>query len=56
MKSQRQEDRGMPKPYDKLVVQAEQAIAGVKDPELRRVAFERVLNDLLTGGGEAYSG
>ena len=37
----------MAKPYSELVAQAERAVAGVKDAELRRVAFERVLNDLL---------
>ncbi len=46
----------MPKPYADLVAQAEQAVAAVKDAELRRVAFERILNDLLAGGGEAQSG
>ena len=37
----------MSKPYAELVAQAERAVASVKDAELRRVAFERVLNDLL---------
>jgi len=46
----------MPKPYAELVARAEQAVAGVKDAELRRVAFERILNDLLSGGSEAQSG
>lgn len=45
----------MTKSYAELVAQAEQAVAGVKDAELRRVAFERILNDLLAGGGEAQS-
>jgi hypothetical protein len=35
--------------YAELVAQAEQAVAAVKDAELRRVAFERVLDDLLSG-------
>lgn len=39
------------KPYGELVAQAEAAVASVKDAELRRVAFEKVLNDLLTDGG-----
>jgi hypothetical protein len=39
------------KPYGQLVAQAEAAVASVKDAELRRVAFEKVLNDLLTDGG-----
>ena len=33
--------------YSKLVEQAERAVASVKDPELKRAAFERVLEDLL---------
>lgn len=43
----------MAKPYSELVAQAEQAVATVKDAELRRVAFERVLNDLLSTEEEA---
>jgi hypothetical protein len=39
----------MSKPYSEIVTQAENAVAAVKDAELRRVAFERVLNDLLAG-------
>ena len=39
------------KPYAELVTQAEEATKAIKDPELRRVAFERVLDDLLSGGG-----
>jgi hypothetical protein len=46
----------MAKPYAELVAQAENAVAGVKDAELRRVAFERILNDLLGGGSEGQSG
>lgn len=46
----------MSKPYAELVAQAEQAVAAVKDAELRRVAFERVLNDLLGGVDETLSG
>lgn len=46
----------MTKPYAELVAQAEQAVAAVKDAELRRVAFERILNDLLEGGGGVPSG
>lgn len=37
------------KPYAELVTQAEEATKAIKDPELRRVAFERVLDDLLAG-------
>jgi hypothetical protein len=42
-----------PKPYAELVTQAEEATRAIKDAELRRVAFERVLDDLLSGGGTA---
>jgi hypothetical protein len=42
--------RVMDKPYAELVTQAEAAVAGVKDPELRRAAFEKVLEDLLSQG------
>jgi membrane protein involved in colicin uptake len=40
----------MEKQYAELVAQAENAVAQVKDPELRRVAFEKILDDLLTAG------
>lgn len=36
--------------YAALVTQAEQAVASVKDPELKRVAFQKVLEDLLSSG------
>lgn len=39
--------------YSELVAQAEKAVAGVKDPELRRIAFQKILDDLL--GGSASS-
>lgn len=39
--------------YAALVSQAEKAVKAVKDPELRRVAFEKVLDDLLAGGSPA---
>ena len=42
--------------YAELVAQAEQAVAGVKDAELRRVAFERVLDDLLSGKRDQPAG
>ena len=41
------------KPYAELVTQAEEATRAIKDPELRRVAFERVLDDLLADGDVA---
>ncbi len=40
----------MERSYTELVSQAEAAVSGVKDAELRRVAFEKILNDLLSGG------
>lgn len=33
--------------YSALVAEAENAVAGVKDPELRRIAFQKVLDNLL---------
>jgi hypothetical protein len=42
----------MEKPYSDLVTQAEKSVAGVKDPELRRVAFEKILDDLLSKPGK----
>jgi len=35
--------------YADLVAQAEKAVDAVKNPELKRVAFEKILDDLLTG-------
>ena len=42
----------MEKPYSDLVAQAEKYVSGVKDPELRRVAFEKILDDLLSKTSE----
>jgi hypothetical protein len=44
--------------YSTLVVKAEEAVKSVKDPELRRVAFQKVLDDLLAikVGGPRPSG
>lgn len=53
-KTLREGDPKMTKPYADLVAQAERAVAEVKDAELRRVAFERILNDLL--GSRAHGG
>ena len=39
--------------YAALVKRAEQAVESVKDPELRKVAFDKVLDDLLETGGKA---
>jgi hypothetical protein len=37
--------------YSSLVEQAEKAVQSVKDPELKRIAFQKVLEELLGGGG-----
>ncbi len=37
--------------YAALVIEAERAVADVKDPELRRIAFEKILEDQLGGAG-----
>jgi hypothetical protein len=37
--------------YAALVGEAEKAVQGVKDPELKRIAFQKILDDLI-GGGE----
>lgn len=52
MKSQRS-----PVEYSSLAAEAEQAVSAVKDPELRRVAFEKILTTLLeqTSGGSGLS-
>jgi hypothetical protein len=52
------DERNMPnkeKPYSELVAQAERAVSAVKDAELRRVAFEKVLDDLLSNAGAGHS-
>ena len=36
------------KNYADLAAQAEKSVSGVKDPELRRAAFEKILEDLLS--------
>lgn len=38
----------MSKSYAELVAEAEGAVSGVKDAELKRVAFEKILDDLLS--------
>lgn len=35
--------------YATLIAEAERAVAGVKDADLRRVAFEKILDTLLAG-------
>jgi hypothetical protein len=37
--------------YAAFVTQAENAVKGLKDPELKRIAFQKVLDDLLEGAG-----
>jgi hypothetical protein len=36
--------------YSELVEQAEKAVQSVKDPELKGIAFQKVLEELLAGG------
>jgi hypothetical protein len=36
--------------YSEIVVRAETAVAGVQDPELKRIAFQKVLETLLAQG------
>jgi hypothetical protein len=36
--------------YAALILQAEKAVAGVKDPDLKRIAFQKILDELLSGG------
>jgi membrane protein involved in colicin uptake len=38
--------------YPELVAQAEKAVAAVKDPDLKRIAFQKVLDDLLGAGSD----
>lgn len=38
-----------------LAVEAEKAVAGVKDPELRRIAYQRILDDLIGAPSAASS-
>jgi len=33
--------------YSEVVAQAEKAVASVKDPELKKIAFQSILDDLL---------
>ena len=47
----------MPTPnYAELVAKAEEAVTAVKDPELRRIAFQKVLDDLLGSNTSKTSG
>ncbi len=41
--------------YSQLLVEAEQAVAAIKDPELKRVAFEKILDTLLVRDEEEPS-
>jgi len=43
------------KKYSELVAQAEKAVSSVNDPELKRAAFEKVLDDLLAAGAPAQA-
>ena len=39
--------------YQEILASAEKAVAAVKDPELRRVAFQKILDELLSLGRPA---
>ena len=41
--------------YAAFVAQAETAVKGVKDPELKRIAFQKVLEDLMGAGDRPSS-
>jgi hypothetical protein len=41
--------------YAAFVAQAENAVKGLKDPELKRIAFQKVLDDLMSAGGRPSS-
>lgn len=36
--------------FAELAEEAEQSVAGVKDPELRRIAYQKILEELLANG------
>jgi hypothetical protein len=36
--------------YSEVVARAEKAVASVKDPDLKKIAFQRILDDLLGSG------
>jgi predicted transcriptional regulator len=40
------------KDYAKLVDQANKAVSSVKDAELKRIAFQKILEDLMSGDGQ----
>ena len=46
----------MSKAYSDLVKQAESAVASIKDPDLRRAGFERILDDLISNASGGNSG
>jgi len=43
------------KDYAELIAEAEKAVANVKDPELKRIAFEKILDTLLGQGKSSQS-
>src|SRR6266511_454869 len=45
-----------PSNYSQAVEEAERAVQGVKDPELKRIAFQKVLEELLGGGSSRDRG
>jgi hypothetical protein len=46
-------EMAQPPDYAAFVTQVENAVQGLKDPELKRIAFQKVLDDLLGAGGSA---
>lgn len=38
--------------YAELAARAEAAVAALKDPELKRIAFQKILDDLITSEGD----
>lgn len=41
------------KTHKELVSEAEQAVSSVKDPNLKQIAFQKVLDDLLASGNDS---
>lgn len=45
-----------PPDYAAFVAQAESAVKGLKDPELKRIAFQKVLDDLIGASDRPFEG
>ena len=46
---------GVPIDYSKVAAEADAAVKGIKDPELRKIAFEKILEDLLSSAASFLS-